>query len=111
EILKLQQLLKENKIPKGSTHARLQAIKKELDRLADGPLKKIEGQLFQARQDLENRANSKPPLPGEKNDLVKAHDQQHQVKRALNDLLGVLENWAGLNEFKAELRALLQEQQ
>jgi hypothetical protein len=111
EIARLEQLLKENKVPPSSVHARLQLLKRELGRLADGPLSKIEGQLFQARQDLEDRANAKPPAPKEKNELAKAHDNQKEVKRTLDDLLGALEKWAGLNEFKAELRTILTEQQ
>ena len=103
EISRLQQMLKENKLPKSEVSDRLKTIKTELDRLAGGPLQLIDPALYEARL--------KPPSPKKKSGLETAQGHQQEVKRTLDELLNTLENWAGLNEFKAELRVILQEQE
>jgi hypothetical protein len=110
ELARMQQLLRDNNLPRSTTHERLKQIKEELDRLARAHLPQIEPRLANARRELENLPKAEPPDPADKGPIGEARDHQEEVKKTLDDLLRSLENWSGTQEIKGELRSLLKEQ-
>lgn len=111
ELVRLQQMLRDNNMPRSTTQERLKQIKDELDRLARVHVPQIEPRLANARRDLENLPKAEPPAPMSKGDLGEAREHQEEVKRTLDELLKTLENWSSTQEIKGELRSLLKEQQ
>ena len=111
EIARLREELKDNKMPDASANQRLKAMQDELERLAGEQLPEIEPRLTNARRELENKANAKPPAPKTKGDLVRAREHQEEVRRSLDDLLKYLDNWADLQQVRGEVRKLQEEQE
>jgi hypothetical protein len=130
ELKKLEQTVKDNKLPPSGVRDRLQVMKNELERLAREHLPQIEPQITSARQELAEEAQAADqagknktgpkdkagPAPKQRKgskaeaELSKARTHQQEVQQSLEELLKYLEHWAGLNEIRAETRAALQEQ-
>jgi hypothetical protein len=124
DLRRLDQMMRDNKLPPSGTRDRLKLMKDELERLAREHLPQIEPQITTARQKLANdgpkepsdKANSKEP-PKSKADtdksraeLGKARAHQEEVQQSLDELLKHLDRWASTQEIKGETRAALQEQ-
>lgn len=110
EIDRLQQMVKDNKLPPTAAEDRLQMLKEELARLSREHLPQIEPRLTAARQKLDNPEAPRKPAPEEKGDLGQARQHQEEVQQALDDLLKHLERWASTQQIKGKTRAVLHEQ-
>ncbi len=110
ELARLRQTMRDNKLPRSATEERLKAMKDELDRLAREHLPEIEPRLTNARRELENRADARPPAPKERGDLDRAREHQEEVKRSIDDLLKFLDNFAPVQQVRGELRQILDKQ-
>jgi len=111
ELAQLEEMLKDNKLPKSEVTERIRAIREELDRLSRENLPKIEPGLTKARRELEAPAEPRPPDPKEAGDLGEARGQQEKVYQALDDLLKLIQEQSTFQQLKGELRAVLGEQQ
>jgi hypothetical protein len=136
ELKKLEQMIRDNKLPPSGARDRLKVMKNELERLAREHLPQIEPEITSARQELAEEGQAKEqPAQGKTNpkdksgapkqqkqdnnqtkndradaELAKARAHQQEVQQSFEELLKYLDHWAGLNEIKAETRAALQEQ-
>ncbi len=110
ELAKLRQDLRDNKVPHSGAEQRLKAVQDELNRLAREHLPEIEPRLTNARKDLENRPNAKPPAAKEKGDLDRARGHQEEVRQSLNDLVKYLDTFGDLQEIRGRLRNMIDEQ-
>ncbi|MCI0463480.1 MAG: hypothetical protein L0Z62_41610 [Gemmataceae bacterium] len=110
ELARLQDTLKENKLPQSATSERLKAMKDELDRLAREHLPEIEPRLTNARRELENKPDAKPPAPKAKGDLDRAREHQEEIKRSLDDLHKFLDDWADVQQIRGKLRQIADKQ-
>jgi hypothetical protein len=111
ELAQLEEMLKENKLPKSEVADRVRAIREELERIAREHLPKIEPGLNKARRELESPEQAKAPDAKEAGDLGEARKQQEEVYQALDGLLRLIEEQSTFQQLKGELRAILQEQQ
>jgi hypothetical protein len=130
ELRRLEQMIRDNRLPPSGARDRLNVMKAELERLAREHLPQIEPQITSARQKLGTGAEAKGDSTKEKDkgekakgqpketkgdtkgssDLAKARGNQEEVQKTLDDLLKYLDHWASTQEIKGELRAVLQEQ-
>jgi hypothetical protein len=124
ELRRLEQMMRDNKLPPSGTRDRLKLMKDELERLAREHLPQIEPQLTTARQKLANggakgtadKTKGKDPPKGKgeadktRAELGKARAHQEEVQQSLDELLKHLDRWASTQEIKGETRAALQEQ-
>jgi hypothetical protein len=110
EIAKLRQDLRDNKMQRTGAEERLKAVQDELSRLARDHLGEIEPLLTNARKELENKPGATPPPPRKKGDLDTARAHQEEVRQSLNDLLKYLDTWGDLQQVRAELRKILDQQ-
>ncbi len=112
EIAKLQQMIRDNKLPPSALEDRLKTVKSELERLSREELQQIEPELAAARKELEKAAQPTPKKP-EPNQgaLDKARQHQQQAKKTIDDLLRFLDPWASMHQVKGEARAILKRQQ
>ncbi len=110
ELSRLQEQLRDNKVPPTAAEERLKAMKDELDRLAREHLPEIEPRLTTARRELENKDKARLPSPKTKGDLGKARAHQEEVKQSLDELVKFMKNWADVQQMRGELRNILEEQ-
>ncbi|HYV39565.1 MAG TPA: hypothetical protein VE988_28010 [Gemmataceae bacterium] len=111
ELNQLEELLKDNKLPKSDVTERIRAIREELDRISRENLPKIEPAIAKARRELESPEQPKMPAPMEPGDLGDARAQQDKVYQALDEMLKFMEEQSTFQQLKGELRAILNEQQ
>src|SRR5262249_7419501 len=111
DLAQLEDMFKDNKLPKSEVTERVKGIREELDRISRENLPKIEPDLIKARRELEAPEQPKVPGPKEAGDLGNARAEQEKVQQTLDELLKVLEEQSTFQQLKAELRAILQEQQ
>jgi hypothetical protein len=107
ELAKLQQSIKDNKLPPSKVQDQIKTLKNELERLAQEDLPQIEPNLAEARKELVGAA---PPTPKNKGPLDKAEKLQEQAKKTLDDLAKFLDPWASMHQIQGETRALLDKQ-
>jgi hypothetical protein len=112
QVAKLRERLKDNNLEHGAADARLKRIEEELAQLSRNHLPKIPEHLQAARDKLGGKqdAKARPPAREEKGDLGQAREHQKKVLGALDDLLKGLEDSADLQDTRAELEQILQEQ-
>lgn len=109
DVAKIRQTLKDNELPRGAVHERIDEVAGQLDRLARDELQQIEPALINARKHQETAP------PGERNDksqplLKEAQQHQNEVERTLDALLSRLEPWSSTLEYKGEAKSILQDQ-
>jgi hypothetical protein len=107
ELAKLQQMIKDNKLPPSEVQDQLTTLKNELERLAQEDLQQIEPNLAEARKEM---AGTAKPSPKDKGPLDKAQKLQEQTKKTLDELAKFLDPWATLHQVKGETRDLLNKQ-
>jgi hypothetical protein len=138
ELRRLEQMIRDNRLPPSGAQDRLKVMKAELERLAQQHVPQIEPEITTARQKLAAGADTKQaPAKGKKDagktgsdagksspdaararqerekgegELAKARAHQEEVQQSLDELLKYLEHWAGTQEMRGEIRAALQEQ-
>jgi hypothetical protein len=111
EIAQLEQMIKDNKLPRSDVTDRLKLLREALEKLSKDNLPKIEPSLAKARRELETPEPPQPPAPKEQGDLGAARAEQEKVYQTLDDLLQYMQEQATLGQIKVELRAILKEQQ
>jgi hypothetical protein len=123
ELKKLQQLLRDNKLPQAEMHDRVKSLLNELQRLAQEDLQQVEQNLIEARRELgkgpEPKAGKQKADPGKqksqdkqpKGALDQARQHQEDAQRALDDLVRFLDPWANMHLAKGKARDLLAKQQ
>lgn len=107
ELAKLQQLLKDNKLPPSEVQDHIKTLKNELERLAQEDLQQIEPNLAEARKEM---AGTAKPSPKDKGPLDKAQKLQQQTKKTLDELAKFLDPWASMHQVKGETRNVLGKQ-
>jgi hypothetical protein len=113
ELGQFEQMLKDNKMGNSEVARRAQDIREELERIDREHLPKLDSDLENARRQLETPATKEKEQEVQQKaagDLDSAHKEQDKVHAALGDLLKMMEEHSTLQQIKAELRALLQEQ-
>ncbi len=112
ELAKLQQLIKDNKLPASDEQDQIKTLKNELDRLAQEELPQLEHNLGEARKELNNPAKPAPKDKGpkEKGPLDKAAQLQQEAKKTLDELGKFLDPWATMNLVKGKTRDVLNKQ-
>ncbi len=123
ELDKLQQLLKDNKMKESEAQLQAGMIKGALDRLAQQELPQIEQALADARKKLAAEANKEaktdkdekgpktPPSSKKEDPLGKTAKLQDSALKNLDELAKALNPWADMQQVKAEVRGLLDQQQ
>lgn len=111
EIAQLEQLMKDNKLPSSEVSDRLKVLRQALEKISRDNLPKIEPNLAKARRELEMPEPVEVPSPKDQGDLGTARTEQEKVYQTLDELLRYLEEQSNLQQVKAELRAILKEQQ
>jgi hypothetical protein len=104
----IEQMLKDNKLPKSEVGERLKAVREELENINREHLPKID--LDAAKRKLEAQEQPRVPAPNESGELGDAKAEQQKVYKALDDLLSFLGEHSTFQQLKGELRAILQEQ-
>lgn len=107
ELAKLQQLLKDNKLPGSEVADHIKTLKNELERLAQEDMQQIEPNLAEARKEM---AGTTTPAPKDKGPLDKAQKLQEQTKKTLDELAKFLDPWASMHQVKGETRNVLNKQ-
>ncbi|MCI0378307.1 MAG: hypothetical protein L0215_11925 [Gemmataceae bacterium] len=107
ELNKLQQMIKDNKLPPSETQDLIQTLKNELERLAQEDLQQIEPNLAEARKEL---SGTTKPTPKKQSSLEKAGELQQQTKKTLDDLAKFLDPWASMHMVKGKTSELLKKQ-
>ncbi len=107
ELAKMQQSIKDNKLPPSKVQDQIKTLKNELERLAQEDLQQIEPSLAEARKELVGAAS---PTPKNKGPLDKAEKLQEQAKKTLDDLAKFLDPWASMHQIQGETAALLDKQ-
>ncbi|MCI0640135.1 MAG: hypothetical protein L0Y72_00555 [Gemmataceae bacterium] len=107
ELNKLQQMIKDNKLPSSETQDLIKTLKNELERLAQEDLQQIEPNLAEARKEL---SGTTKPTPKKQSSLEKASELQQQSKKTLDDLAKFLDPWASMHMVKGKTRDLLNKQ-
>jgi hypothetical protein len=121
DLAKLQQMIKDNKLPPSEVQDHIRALKSELERLAQEDLQQIEPNLAEARKELASPAKPAPKQKGapdkaqkqpeqSKGPLDKAQRLQEQTKQSLDELAKLLDPWASMHQVKGETRELLNKQ-
>ncbi len=107
ELAKLQQSIKDNKLPPSKVQDQIKTLKNELERLAQEDLQQIEPSLAEARKEL---VGASAPAPKNKGPLDKAEKLQEQAKKTLDELAKFLDPWASMHQIQGETRAILDKQ-
>jgi hypothetical protein len=110
EVARVLQALRDNHLPRSSTHDRMEAVASELDRLAREELDQIEPRLTEARKENEDGPAKRSAEERTKGPLPQARKHQEEVKKTLNELLKLLEPWSSTREVKGEAKSILQDQ-
>ena len=109
EVNRILNTLRENRLPRTGAQERMEAVDRELERLAREELGQIEPRLTNARRQNDRR-NNPPGEKGLSQQLKEARRHQEEVEKTLSDLLARLEPWTSTKEIKGEVKALLEEQ-
>jgi len=107
---RIRQTLRDNNLPRASTHDRMEMVARELDRLAREELDQIEPLLTGARKENELAQDKAQPDKRARGSLTKAVQHQEEVERTLTELLAGLDPYSSTRQARAETRALLQEE-
>jgi hypothetical protein len=129
ELRRLEQMIRDNRLPPSGVRDRLKVMKAELDRVAKEHLPQIEPNITAARQKLgkevkepggkekdKTEKDQGDPKKSQANkdkgtgELAGARAHQEEVQQALDELLKYLDRWASSQEIRGELRSILQEQ-
>jgi hypothetical protein len=111
EIARVEQMIKDNKMPRSEAGDRLRLLREALEKLSKENLPKIAPSLDKAQRELAAPDPVDIPSPKERGDLGTARGEQEKVYQTLDELLAFMEERASLAQIKAELRAILKEQQ
>jgi hypothetical protein len=109
-VERVQNTLRNNRLPRSGAHDRMETIAGELDRLTREELDEIEPRLTNARKESETATPTAPPPKDRKGQLGEARAHQEEVENTLNELLKLLEPWGNLSAVQGEARSILQEQ-
>jgi hypothetical protein len=108
---RLQESMRDNHLPRSSANERLEAVEKDLNRLAREELEQVEQRLTEVRKQQEAPGDKTPAATKKEQErLTEARQHQEEVEKTLNDLLNRLEPWTSTREIKGEAKSLLQEQ-
>ncbi len=105
---KMQQTIKDNKLPNSEVQDQIKALSQELERLVQEEFPQLEQNLNDLRKELAGAANKKD---GEKKGpLEKSKDSNKEIQKTLNELTKSLDRWADLAQLKGQTRELLDKQ-
>jgi hypothetical protein len=108
QLQKLDQLVKDNKLPPTDAIDNLKQLQTELNRLAQEELPKIDQKLSEARKEM---AGTQKQAPDKKQSPLKqAGKLQEQAKNVLDDLARTLDKWADVDVVKHQLRETIANQ-
>ncbi len=107
ELGKLDQLIKDNKLPPTEINDQVKELLQELNRLSQEDMQKIEQNINEAKKELSGAQKPTPPNEKKANPLDKTKQFQKQAKEAIDDLTRKLDKWADLNVVKGQLREMI----
>ncbi|MCS7045967.1 MAG: hypothetical protein NZO58_06395 [Gemmataceae bacterium] len=108
DLAKLDQLIKDNKLPPTDINDQVKELLSDLNRLSQEELARIEQALTEARKELTGTPKS---APKKQDGLNKTKQAQQKAKDALDEMVSRLDKFADVSQFKSDLRELIQEQQ
>ena len=107
ELARLEQWIKDNKLPPSEARDKIKTLRNELDRLAQEELPQIEPHLAEARKEMIGTAK---PTPKNKGPLDKAQKLQEEAKKTFDELASFLDPWASIHQVNGETRDVLNKQ-
>ena len=108
QLGKLDQLIKDNKLPPTEMNDQVKELLQELNRLSQEDMPKIEQSLNDARKELTGAQKPMPPNSKKKTPLDKTKQFQQQAKDTIDQLTRSLDKWADIKLATAQLRDLIQ---
>jgi hypothetical protein len=108
KLEKIQQTIKDNKLPNSEVQDQAKAMSQELERLAQDEFPKLEQNLNDLRKELSGASKSKDD--GKKNPLEKSKDANKEIQKTISELSRSLDRWADLAQLKGQTRELLEKQ-
>lgn len=105
---KMQQTIKDNKLPGSEVQDQVKAIAQELERLAQEDFPKLEQDLNDLRKDL---AGASKKSNDKKSPLEKSKESNKDIQKTLNDLAKSLDRWSDLAQLKGQARDLQEKQE
>lgn len=110
QLGKLEQLIKDNKLPSTENNDQVKELLQELNRLSQEDMQKIEQSINEARKDLAGTQKPMPPDSKKQAPLDKTKQLQQQAKDAIDQMTRKLDQWADVNLLKQQIRDLIQKE-
>lgn len=111
ELRKLDQLIKDNKLPPTEINEQVKGLLQELNRLSQEDMPKIEQSLNETRKEMTGAQKPLPPDAKKQTPLEKTQKLQQQAKDKIDEMTRSLDKWADVNLAKSILRDLIQRQE
>lgn len=108
KLEKMQQTIKDNKLPNSEVQDQAKALAQELERLIQEDFPKLEQNLNDLRKDLAGASKAK--TDDKKSPLEKSKETNQEVQKTLADLSKSLDRWSDLAQLKGQTRELLEKQ-
>jgi hypothetical protein len=108
KLEKIQQTIKDNKLPNSEVQDQVKALSQELERLVQEEFPKLEQNLNDLRKELAGSA--KPQPEKQKSPLEKSRESNKEIQKTLNELTRALDRWADLAQLKGQTRELIEKQ-
>ena len=111
QLGKLDQLIKDNKLPPTEINDQVKELLQDLNRLSQEEMPKIEQSLNELRKELSGAQKPTPPNSKKQAPLDKTKNLQQQAKDKIDEMTRSLDKWADVNLAKSILRDLIQRQE
>ncbi len=111
QLGKLDQLIKDNKLPPTEINDQVKELLQDLNRLSQEDMPKIEQSLNESRKELSGTQKPMPPDSKKQAPLDKTKNLQQQAKDKIDEMTRSLDKWADVNLAKSILRDLIQRQE
>ncbi len=108
KLEKMQQTIKDNKLPNSEVQDQIKGLSQELERLVQEEFPQLEQNLNDLRKEL---AGANKQKSGEKKGpLEKSKEANKEIQKTLNELTKSLDRWADIAQLKGQTRELIEKQ-